>query len=329
MPKKPRDEPKGLTPNSEVNRPFSVVRRDLQEVIRDWTEQLSPNTRRAYDRAVKDFANHIGVSSAREAAASLFSLELSQANVTVYRFRNALKKKPLKPSTVNLKLSAILALNKVGRMAGFVSWTLEVPLLKVETYRDTKGIGAELVEPALRKLEESQGVFAARDLAVLTLIYRQGLRRGEVAGLDLEHIDLERSRLWVLGKGRSEREEVTLTPRTVSALKKWISQRQAIPGPLFPSMDRAHRGGRLTGNSIWRIVKGYNLGRPHGMRHTAISQVLIRSKGNILAAQQFARHRDPKVTLRYWDKIRDLGGEAAKLLDEDSEGDQSGTSKTR
>lgn len=284
----------------------------------EWLDGLKPNTRKAYQRAIADFAEHLGCGSGQEAAAALFQMKQGDANATVFQYRNALVKKGLKAASVNLKISSVFAMNKIGRMAGFVPWTIDVPLLKVEAYRDTRGVGAAAVEPVLEQLEKKEGPFAARDLAVLSLIYRQGLRRGEVAGLGTEHLELDKGHLWILGKGRAEREEVSLTPRTVLALRRWVSERSGEPGPLFPSMDRGHHGKRLTGNSIWRIVKGYNLGRPHGIRHTAISEVLLRSNGNLLAAQQFARHKDPKVTVRYWDKIKDLGGEAAKLLDKDA-----------
>lgn len=321
-PRKPAAASKGLIPSPGTTRALSVVQIDLQGLIKEWLESLKPNTRRAYQKAMMDFAEFLKVPGPQEAAAMLFSQKQGDANAIVFQYRNALTKDGLQASSVNLKISAVLAMNKIGRMAGFVPWTIDVPLLKVESYRDTRGTGADLVEPALAKLEKEDlnteaGLFAARDLAVLTLIYRQGLRRGEVASLNVQNIEFDKDRIWIMGKSRAARENITLTPRTVEALKRWLQVRPAGGEALFPSLDRAHAGKRLTGGSIWRIATGYNLGRPHGIRHTAISEVLVRTNGNLLAAQQFGRHKDPKVTVRYWDKIKDVGGEAAKLLDED------------
>lgn len=320
--RKPASASKGLIPSPATTRTLSVVQIDLQGLIKEWLGSLKPNTRRAYEKAMMDFAGFLKVSGPQEAAATLFSQKQGDANAIVFQYRNALVKDGLQPSSVNLKLSAVLAMNKIGRMAGFVPWTIDVPLLKVESYLDTRGSGADVVEPALAKLEKEdlsteQGLFSARDLAVLTLIYRQGLRRGEVASLDVENVDLEKGKLWILGKSRTAREEITLTPRTVDALRRWIEVRPAGGTALFPSLDRGHAGKRLNGGSIWRIAKDYKLGRPHGIRHTSISEVLVRTNGNLLAAQQFGRHRDPKVTIKYWDKIKDVGGDAAKLLDQD------------
>lgn len=320
--RKPPAASKGLIPSPGSTKALSVVQIDLQSLIAEWMGSLKPNTRRAYEKAMADFSAHLGVASTQEAAATLFTMKQGDANATVYQYRNALSKQGLQPSSVNLKISAVLAMNKIGRMAGFVPWTIDVPLLKVESYRDTRGSGADVVEPALTRLEQQdlrteEGLFAARDLVVLTLIYRQGLRRGEIASLDIQHLDLEKGRLWILGKARTAREEITLTPRTIQALKRWLEVRPKGIDALFPSLDRGHQGKRLTGGSIWRIATGYKLGRPHGIRHTAISEVLVRTNGNLLAAQQFGRHRDPKVTVKYWDKIKDVGGDAAKLLDQD------------
>ncbi len=316
-PKKPAGVPHGLTVARRARKTLSSVTIDLQGLVREWLAQLKPSTRRAYDCALRDFAAYMEVNTHQEAAATLFAMKQGEANAVVFQYRSELSRQGLKPSSVNLKLSAILAMNKLGRMAGLVPWSFDVPLLKTQTYRDTAGVGAEAVEPVLARLENTSSATAARDLAVLTLIYRQGLRRGEVASLDVQHIDFKKGKLLILGKGLTDRISVTMTPRTRRALEKWLAYRPQDGEALFPSLGRGHRGKRLVGNSIWRIVRGYNLGHPHGVRHTAISEVLVRTNGNIMAAKEFARHSDPKVTMRYWDKIKDLGGEAASLLDED------------
>ncbi len=54
---------------------------------------------------------------------------------------------------------------------------------------------------------------ALRDRAVLELLYGSGLRVGEVAGLTLDRIDLDRGRVLVIGKGDKEREVPMSTTR--------------------------------------------------------------------------------------------------------------------
>ena len=102
-------------------------------------------------------------------------------------------------------------------------------------------------------------------------------------------------------------------------MKAWLEVRGIEPGPLFYNLDRGHRRQRLTKRGIRDLV--YRLGkragvksRPHGLRHAAISAALEASGGNVHAAQQFGRHADPKTTMVYYDRVRDLHGETADLV---------------
>lgn len=90
------------------------------------------------------------------------------------------------------------------------------------------------------------------------------------------------------------------------------------PGPLFPSLDRAKRGGRLSSTSVYRMVRalGAAVGlavRPHGLRHTAITAALDLT-GDLRAVQRFSRHRDVRVLTRYDDNRADLGGDVARRV---------------
>jgi len=63
-------------------------------------------------------------------------------------------------------------------------------------------------------------VAAARDVAIVRVLFDLALRRGEVADLDLAHFDARAGRLSVLGKGRREREWRTLPPRRTHAAQQ-------------------------------------------------------------------------------------------------------------
>ncbi len=136
-----------------------------------------------------------------------------------------------------------------------MSWTLELPGEKLERYRDTRGPGLGGMRLLLGALEERQDAKAARDRALLRLAFDLGLRRGELASLDLEHLDLEAGTLAVLGKGQEGRELLTLPLETTAVLHTWLEQRGLEPGPLFINFDRAQKGRRLTSASIYRMVR--------------------------------------------------------------------------
>ncbi|MEP7059824.1 MAG: site-specific integrase, partial [Actinomycetota bacterium] len=64
---------------------------------------------------------------------------------------------------------------------------------------------------------------ALRDRAVLELLYGSGLRVGEVAGLTLDSVDLDRGRVLVLGKGQKER-EVPMSDYSIRATEVYVAQ---------------------------------------------------------------------------------------------------------
>lgn len=201
-----------------------------------------------------------------------------------------------------------------------VEWVLEVERGKPEAYRDTRGPGRGVVEAMLRLAAGRGDAKGKRDVAMLRLLYDVGLRRREVAGLDVEHLELAARRVRVLGKGRTEREPVTLPGPTADALAAWLEVRGAAPGPAFPSFDAVREGmsGRMSGTAVYLVVRGYGAGAglrvtPHGLRHAAVTDALDAGE-NVRDVQRFARHRDVRVTQRYDDNRRDLGGGVAERL---------------
>jgi Phage integrase family len=155
-----------------------------------------------------------------------------------------------------------------------VEWSIEVSGEKLKRYRDTRGPGLDGVRRLLAGLEHRRDGKAIRDLAIVHLLFDLALRRGELVGLDLEHLDLVAGTVAVLGKGHGERELRTLPHETAAALRAWIEVRSEEPGPLFVNFDRAGKGSRLTATSVYRMVRqlGERAGlraRPDGLRHGA------------------------------------------------------------
>ena len=135
--------------------------------------------------------------------------------------------------------------------------------------------------------------------------------------LDLEHLDLERGRLAIRGKGRAEREWLTLPAPTRHALADWLESRSPQPGPLFVNVDRARKGsGRLTPQSVYRIVRslGQKAGlgdvRPHGLRHAAITAALDGGH-DLRTVARYSRHRSIQTLTIYDDNRQDLAGMVA------------------
>ena len=94
-----------------------------------------------------------------------------------------------------------------------------------------------------------------RDRAALRLLYDLGLRRSEVVGLDVGDFDLDAGTISVVGKGHTQTTKLTLPGPTKEAIRQWLEARGTEPGALFTNLDRAGKGYRLTGTSLYRIVR--------------------------------------------------------------------------
>lgn len=296
-----------------------VVRKAVQRdkaaaLVQAFLSGRNPLTIRAYKQDLETFAAFIKAASVNEASRVLLSCTPGDANALALGFKTALVEWKLSAATINRRLAALRALVKLGRTLGLVPWTLEVANMKAEQYRDLRGPGRATLKRVLAALSARPDPKARRDLAVLRLLHDLGLRRGEVVSLDLEHVNLDAGTLSVLGKGRAARVILTLPPETKTVLAGWIAARGAEAGPLFTNFDRAGKGSRLTGTSLYRLTKGLGLGRPHGIRHAAITEALDLMGGDVRKVAKFSRHVDIRVVGTYDDTRADLAGEVARII---------------
>jgi integrase/recombinase XerC len=163
------------------------------------------------------------------------------------------------------------------------------------------------------------GAKGLRDVALLRLLHDLGLRRSEAVRLDTDAVDLQRNRILIPGRGRSQKQPVSLPEPTRAALAAWLEARGPEPGPLFVNFDRAGKGQRLTGAAVYHIVGwlGAKAGltvHPHGLRQLAITTALERSNGDVCAVAKFSRHKDLRTLSRYRDNRPDLAGKVAALV---------------
>ena len=132
------------------------------------------------------------------------------------------------------------------------------------------------------------------------------------------------------GKGRGDKERLSLPEPTRNALSLWLTARGDAPGPLFVSFDRSGKGngdGRLTPASVYRIVRafGESVGvrtRPHGLRHTAITEACKAAQEAGIGLEEvldFSRHKNVQVLMLYRDRERNVQGKLAALIAEDKD----------
>lgn len=292
-------------------------------------------TARNYRIDLESFAAFLGLDNVPHALAALMECTGPQANAMVLKFRQHLQGKngarSYSNATINRRLAALRSVCKLARLTGGISWILEVGGVKAKAFKDTSGCGVDgyqaLIAAQEREITEMTNSkrigLRYRDLALLRLMYHAGLRRMESLTVDYpHHVQLGRrkgARLNVIGKARDgEREWVPISKGCAEAIRVWIEHRGDDPGPLFVSL----RGTRLLPGSVnerlARLAKlaGVDV-TPHGLRHTAITEILERTQGDLRTAQRFARHRSADVTVTYDDNRRDLARRGVDVLDED------------
>lgn len=277
---------------------------------------LKPNTLRAYQKAWDMLAEYLKLSSRVEALAYMTKLNGGDANALAMQWVADLQREGFGASTVSGRLAAIKGITRRLRIVGLIVWKIEVKGPTVTRYKDTAGPQKKSISNVLNQLRSRSDPKALRDVAILHALYTTGLRRGELAQLQLEHLDFEKARILITGKGRDDQEWVTLQPKAKEAIKTWLAARPGASTAVFVSLDPNSNGKPLTGNGIWKITTSYGLGRPHGIRHSGVTEVLDKTNGNIRIAQAFSRHKNPKTLMLYDDNRKNLAAEGGKILED-------------
>ena len=154
--------------------------------------------------------------------------------------------------------------------------------------------------------------YAARDRAILEILYSTGMRVSEMSSLDLNSLDFETEMVKVSGKGNKERLTPIGTP-ALDAIRKYLPQRELL---LRKRQDRGRqtdgkplfvngRGSRLTMRSVERLVKLYaqragiiSRVTPHSLRHSYATH-LLEMGADLRMVQELLGHASLSTTQKY------------------------------
>ena len=259
----------------------------------------------------------------KSAIHDFLAFEQATAHAYLLQYQNDLIEANYTPNSINIRIASIRSLVRFAFKRGFCNWLVEdLKSLDNEVYRDTSGVSKDSFAQIIETIDVDT-VAGKRDYALLRLLWDCALRRTEICGLNLEDIDLSASTLRIKGKGKLSKQLIHLAPKTVSALNNWLDcyHNPHPSSPLFISLANSNRGNRLTGKSIYCIVRKYadkvlgdKILSPHRVRHSSITAVLDASNGNVRMAQKLSRHKNLDVLTRYDDNRVALQKEAVNIL---------------
>ena len=158
----------------------------------------------------------------------------------------------------------------------------------------------EVIDAA--EMQTSQPWIAARDAAVLTLLYGCGLRISEALGLTGSDLPLGQS-LRISGKGGRER-IVPMLPAAAQAVTEYL-RLCPYPTERGQALFRGARGGALKQRQVARAMEQARMGlglpataTPHALRHSFATHLLA-AGGDLRAIQELLGHARLATTQIY------------------------------
>lgn len=145
-----------------------------------------------------------------------------------------------------------------------------------------------------------------RDVAALELLYGTGVRVGELVGLDVDDVDLDRRTVRVLGKGDKER-VVPFGLPAGRAVRDWLvlGRPRLVTAASGPALLLGARGGRWDQRQVRDVVHQVLAATPdapdagpHALRHSAATH-LLDGGADLRSVQELLGHASLATTQIY------------------------------
>lgn len=282
---------------------------DAQDVIAQWTAHLardrrrSVHTIRAYGATAKRFVEYLRTA---ESVINFSAISTQQMRAYLAQRRAS----GLTNASASRELSALRGFlafaGGEGAMPRIASPRVKKGVPRPSAPQDIMALAGDMVDYA------SEPWIAARDWAVLMLLYGAGLRISEALGLTAEILPLGAVAV-VTGK-RSKTRMVPILPQVKAAVEDYV-RLSPFPPQKGEPIFRGARGGPLDAAIIRRAVRAARrrLGQnervtPHALRHSFASHLLARG-ADLRSLQELLGHASLSSTQIY------TAVDAAHLLD--------------
>ena len=281
------------------------------DALAAWLEHLA-NERRASPRTIEAYGDGVRrylvfLQAHRGGALSLEDLgSMPAADLRAYLASRRQGERPLSPRSLSQALSAVRGFHRfLDRRLGFPNAGLELvrgPRVKPSMPRPVSEDQAKGLILEAEADPDQEPWEAARDAALLTLLYGCGLRISEALSLKRKDVPLGAS-LRVLGKGSKTRVTPVL-PQVAAAIDAYVAE---LPFALDPDDElfRARRGGPFSprhAQALMQRLRG-RLGlpasaTPHALRHSFATH-LLGAGADLRSIQELLGHASLSTTQRY------------------------------
>lgn len=274
--------------------------------------QVSKSSVKSYKKGIRRFMEYCAANAINQ-----------PTRETLINYREYLKEN-YAAASANLYLTSAKLFFSFLQVEGFITVNPadRVKGLKVQAGHKKDALSADAVKTILSTFDTST-LKGKRDKAMFALMATAGLRTIEVSRADKADIIQQAGIYFLLvqGKGHNEKDAmVKISAGVFNLIQDYLSSRADDSDNLFGSVSRRNNGGRMTTNSISRIIKsamqsaGFNSKRltAHSLRHTAATTAL--NKGATLRqVQQVMRHSSINVTTIYLHDLDRLNNNAEEL----------------
>ncbi|MDW7739458.1 MAG: site-specific integrase [Bacillota bacterium] len=168
---------------------------------------------------------------------------------------------------------------------------------------------------ALLKQPNPKAPTGLRNLCLLILMLKAGLRVNEVLNLKVEDIDWEKGCVHVSGSGAALERSLVLDDSEMALLRRLSESTERMEGYMFTTLDGKKLKDRYIREMVKRLSKKAGITKdvyPHLLRYT-FAVDFMRETRDVKLLQKALGHRDPSATQAY-----------ANLLFEELKGDQEG-----
>lgn len=293
---------------------------------------LSENTKKAYIKDLKDF---FGVNDLKNIKIKdILQVNTASANI----FREKLRQKGLKPSTINRKLTSLSSFFSFlsRKEIGLISYNPFSPregairLKQNRRYSNTRCLTKQEIQSMIKVTMQKDDLVSLRNRIIVLLLATTGMRRSEIANIkigDMKKME-DKNVIEIIGKGDKER-LIVISDTIKTFIDKYLELRNLTYNdkneyllvnhsynPKFSGMDK------LTSQTIYNVIKSIaeeagldasNIS-PHCLRHSFATESLEMGLP-IQDVQDLMGHADISTTRRYDHTRRILKNNPSQMLE--------------